>query len=168
MIKVFPFYKGENIANNPLGYTTKANARKRMQNYKVIPDFEKTLPEDYWFQYLYTYQNGTKNSDFHLFRRTLKIIEYDLTKQIYIKDIKDENVVRLFMKLESEHYTRKWYEKTEEDWDKIENISLEINRMGYYPYCWKNDKDYWKRYTKFVTNNVEFKEMDVDILKTEV
>ena len=51
MNKFFPFYKGKNIANNPLGYTTAANARKRMNDQVVKDDFLKTLPEDYWLDY---------------------------------------------------------------------------------------------------------------------
>ena len=55
MNKFFPFYKGKNIANNPLGYTTAANARKRMNDQEVKDDFLKTLPKDYWLDYYKVY-----------------------------------------------------------------------------------------------------------------
>ena len=56
MNKFFPFYKGKNIANNPLGYTTAVNARKRMNDQEVKDDFLKTLPEDYWLDYYKVYE----------------------------------------------------------------------------------------------------------------
>lgn len=164
MVQIYPFYKGENIANNPLGYTTVANARKRMKSNKVVEDFEKTLPEDYWFKYLYTYQNGTREDTFRLFRREFKIIGYDITKQVYIKDIENEDVKNLFIELTKCYDSKAWYDRTDEEWDELERLSLEINKLGYHPHCWKDEKDYKKRYTKFVTENVEFKEMDVDVV----
>ena len=56
MKKIFPFYKDQNIANNPLGYTNVNNARKRMKADEVIKDFEATLPENYWLDHIYVNQ----------------------------------------------------------------------------------------------------------------
>jgi len=40
-------------------------------------------------------------------------------------------------------------------------------RAGYYPYLWKDETDYKKRYAKFIKENVEFRELDVDVVIKE-
>lgn len=163
MKKIFPFYKGKNIANNPLGYTTKENARRRMADGEVIKDFEKTLSEDYWFKYLYTYKNGNRTTEFNLGAgKRIKIADTDIKQRIYIKDIDNEKIIELFKKLIT-IYEKNWYDRTSEEIEQLEELSLKISELGYYPYRWKDCKDYKKKYSAFVSSNVEFKEMEVNI-----
>lgn len=42
-----------------------------------------------------------------------------------------------------------------------------ILKAGYYPHLWKDETDYIKQYNKFVKENVEFREMDVEITITD-
>lgn len=164
MIKVFPFYKGKNISNNPLGYTTVQNARKRMNSKNVIKDFDKTLPEDYWFDYLYSYENDDVNTiDFNVgYNEYVVVKDYDIRKKVYLKDIKNDEVISIYRKLKY-YYDNILNNYSNKEIEHIKDLAKRISNLGYYPYCWKDDKDYKKKFSKFVTDNVEFREMDVNI-----
>lgn len=169
MIKIFPFYKGENIANNPLGYTTKANARKRMRMSEVMGDFSKTLPPDYWFEHLFTYQNeeGGKKTRLGIRRagEEVEVTEYDIKQMVYIRDIEDREVASLLYEMYKWFHKRKpFWERTDEDCEHMRELALTISSKGYYPYCWEDTKDFYSKLSKYVTKNVEFKEIDVDVV----
>ena len=186
MNKFFPFYKGKNIANNPLGYTTAANARKRMNDQTVKDDFLKTLPEDYWLDYYKVYELANPWTEEWM--KTVKEPGYGISafgtwynitiytkgytkhqSDKYLREL-PEDVYNLFLKLYKmedivmeDYYAHKTTYK-----EDYKNLIYEILSKGYYPHLFKDDKDYKSRYTKFVTDNVEFREMDVNVRSKEV
>jgi hypothetical protein len=176
MKKIFPFYKGKNIANNPLGYTTVANARKRMKSKEVTKDFIESLPKDYWLDYYEVYElENPWDESIRLGRYrtgsghwygidtyTNGYVKIDSRK--YIKEL-PEDVYSLFLKLYNlEKFVMEDYYSGKETYkEEYQNILYDILRKGYYPTLFKDEKDYKKRWARFVTDNVEFKEMDVDI-----
>lgn len=177
MKKVFPFYKGKNIAKTPLGYTNKQNARKRMDTTLVFDDFLKTIPEDYWLDY-YTvkelenpwnetirsgqYLTNTSGCWYHINIYTKGYTKYKSDK--YLKDLPTE-VYNLFIKFYNleKLVVRDYYDKKETYKEEYKNLLYDILRKGYFPHLFKDEKDYKKRWEKFVTDNVVFKEMDVNI-----
>ena len=183
MKKFFPFYKNKNLANNPLGYTTAANARKRMDDHKVEDDFSKTLPEDYWLDYSYVYKLENPWSeklinplrkvidDYHThvhgywyYIDTYTIGDINIESQTYLKELPD-NIYNIFIKLykleplviEDSMGGKTTYK------EEYKNILYEILRNGYSPTIYKDKDDYKKRYRKFVTDNVEFRELEVNV-----
>lgn len=189
MKKIFPFYKDQNIANNPLGYTNVNNARKRMKADEVMKDFEATLPEDYWLNHIYVYElenawssdwNDSIAADYKRDRYmrhhgvSTSVFLYQTT--IYTKGYTKPNKSIPLMQLSPEIrnlYTRLYYLEKEVTKDRInktethkeEYVSLikEILTKGYFPHLFKEYKDRDKRYRKFVDEHVEFREMDVNI-----
>ena len=177
MKKFFPFYKGKNIASNPLGYTTAANARKRMNSAEVERDFHSTLPKDYWLEHYQVYElenpwdesikpgQYRTNTSGHWYGINTYTNGYTKRDSIrYIKELPDD-VYTLFLKL---YHLEKlviedYYSHTDTYKEEYRELLHDILRKGYYPTLFKDEKDYKKRWTKFVTDNVEFKEMDVDI-----
>ena len=177
MKKFFPFYKGKNIANNPLGYTTAGNARKRMKSDEVECDFNNTLPKDYWLDYYQVYelenpwdesikpdQYRTSTSGHWYGINTYTNGYTKANSKRYIKELSDD-VYALFLKLSQleELIIEDYHSHKETYKEEYKNLLYDILRKGYYPTLFKDDRDYKKRWTKFVTDNVEFREMDVDI-----
>lgn len=177
MKKIFPFYKGKNIANNPLGYTTVANARKRMNSEEVTKDFIETLPKDYWLDYYEVYElenpwdesikpgrYRTRTSGHWYGIETYTNGDTKMDSRKYIKEL-PEDVYSLFLKLYNleKLVIEDYYSGKETYKEEYKNTLYDILRKGYYPTLFKDEKDYKKRWTRFVTDNVEFKEMDVDI-----
>jgi len=173
MIKVFPFYNGKNIANNPLGYTNRANARKRMRMDDVMGDFLKTLPTDYWLEHIYTYKNkeGGKKERLGIrrFGEEVEVAEYDVRQKVYVRDIEDKEVASLLYEMYGWfHRSKPFWERTDEECEHMRELALTISSKGYYPYCWEDMRDFNSKVSKYITKNVEFKELDVEINKTEV
>ena len=180
MKKIFPFYKGENISNNPLGYTNATNARKRMNDEEVRKDFEKTLPSEYWFDYYYTCELENPWSEdikpenrkyrVHtlgcLFRINIYIDGYT-SKKVMFRELPD-NAQELFKKelsFRNDYYVTRDYDP--ETANSYKEVLYGLLRAGYYPHLWKDETDYKKRYAKFVKENVEFRELDVDVVIKE-
>ena len=164
MKKVFPYYKGMNMANNPLGYTNRNCAKKRMRKDEIFSDFDALLPDDYWLGHMYTYFNGTKIGRFYAVDgfEPLYIIEPDYKNKIPFKSIESQNVKDLFKKLLKARDTN-WLERTEEDIREIVSLSMRINELGYYPHLYKDETDYKRRFSKFVDDNVDFQVKEVTI-----
>lgn len=186
MKKFFPFYKGKNIANNPLGYTTALNARKRMNDKEVVKDFLNTLPKDYWLDYYYVYE--LENPWSEEWMKTIKESGYGIStsghwynitiytkghvkfeSKKYLKEL-PKDIYDLFIKLYKmedivieEFYAHKTTHKEE-----YKQLLYEILSKGYYINLYEDNKDCKKRYAKFVTDNVEFREMDVDVIAKEI
>ena len=167
MKKIFPFYKGENISANPLGYTSVQNARKRMKKEVVEKDFEATLPADYWLGHSYTFGNKPSQTEYHSigFNYIVVVNAYDTSKVTHLRDIENEELIDLFRKIMA-YYGKNWQDRTKEEADAIKEVVLKVSSLGYYPYTWKDFTDYNKRYRKFVSDNVEFRELDVEIKLT--
>lgn len=53
LMKIYPFYKGTNIAKDIDGYESVSDANKNMVLDELINDFEKSLPDDFWDDYYY-------------------------------------------------------------------------------------------------------------------
>ena len=181
MKKIFPFYKGKNISKNPLGYTNIANARKRMDDKEVLNDFKNTLPKDYWIKHYIVYElenpwieqwmNNIKGSEYGIFTThywyNITIYTHGyivISSKKYIEEL-PQDIRGLFIKLHKleslaiedyklEHTTYK---------EEYKMLLYKILSNGYYPSLHKDDNDFKKRYSKFITNNVEFKEMDINI-----
>ena len=177
MKKIFPFYIGNNISNNPLGYTNATNARKRMNDEE---DFEKTLPSEYWFDYYYTYELENPWSEdikpenrkyrVHtlgcLFRINIYIDGYT-SKKVMFRELPD-NAQELFKKelsFRNDYYVTRDYDP--ETANSYKEVLYGLLRAGYYLHLWKDESDYKKRYAKFVKENVEFRELDVDVVIKE-
>ncbi len=176
MKKIIPFYKGENISNNPLGYSSVSNAKKRMKQDDVVKDFDKTLPEDYWLGHMYIYElanpwnEDIKPNDRNDFMFKNKQVNthggmFCITYYTngYIKDgsltnLKDlpDDVYELFVSLYKAEETnnKELYEPT----------LYAILRKGFLPVLFKDKKDYKKRFNKFVSDNVEFREIEVNVV----
>ena len=181
MKKIFPFYKGKNISNNPLGYTNVTNARKRMVDNDVRNDFEMTLPYEYWFDHYYTHElekpwsedikPGNRkyrvNTSGCLFNINIYTDGYT-GKRVMFRELSD-NVQELFKKelsFRNDYHVARDYDS--ETVNSYKEILYGLLRAGYYPYLWKDETDYKKRYTKFIKQNVEFRELDVDVVIKEV
>ena len=87
----------------------------------------------------------------------------------YLREL-PEDIYNLFVRLYrmediviKDYYAHKTTYK-----EDYKNLLYEILSKGYYPHLYKDDKDYKKRYTKFVTDNVEFREMDVNVRNKEI
>lgn len=61
-MRIYPFYKGKNIAKDPEGYDSAFAAVRHMDDDELIKDFEKTLPEDFEYNQLYVYQADEKDT----------------------------------------------------------------------------------------------------------
>jgi hypothetical protein len=182
MTKIFPYYKGKNIANNPLGYTTIANARKHMDDTEVKADFENTLPRDYWLDHYYVYELenpwsqkwmetvkeprcgiSTSGHWYGITTYTKGYIKHNSAK--YLKEL-PKDVHQLFIRLykimplvvADSHAHKDTYK------EEYRDILYSILSKGYNPTLFKDEKDYKKKYKNFVTDNVEFREMEVDIV----
>jgi len=176
MKKIFPFYKGENISNNPLGYSSVSNAKKRMKQDDVVKDFDKTLPEDYWLGHMYIYElanpwnedirpndvnksiyeNKRVNTHGAMFFITYYTLGY--TKDGSLTNLKDlpDDVYELFVSL---------YKAEETSNKELYELTLyAILRKGFLPALFKDKKDYKKRFNKFVSDNVEFREIEVNVV----
>lgn len=176
-VKIFPFYKGECISKTETGYSSARNARQRMDDEKVRADFDKTLPNEYWFGHSYTYllanpwnegispetcrntntyyekfglvyyTNGyIKSSSKTMFRELPEDVQELFRKKELIS--KDYNYVSGYTKDEATEYRETAYA---------------ILRKGYYPHLFRDMSDYKKKYSDFVSKNVEFREMEVEI-----
>ena len=178
MKKVFPFYKGKNITNNPLGYTNEKNSRKRMDDTDVKSDFENTLPEDYWLDHYYVYELeypyedglvpgrynvSTSGEYYNLEYYTRGYINLD--SKTYLKDIKDEEIYKLFIRLYrmTKIAIEECHQRKTEHKEEYKKLIFDILHKGWKPCLFKDISDYKKQWKKFVDNNVEFREMEVEI-----
>lgn len=166
MKKIFPFYKGKNIANNPLGYTSEKNAKLRMKMNDIVKDFESTLPENYWDDYLYLYElenpwredyNAENKKEYRLseaggrFYNRFFLKGYVKNDRKYLKTFSDEMISLI-----------KLVNQTEDEETYLVNMK-KLLELGLYPHAWKDETDYNKRLKKFIKDNVEFKELEVEI-----
>lgn len=179
MKKIYPFYKNENIANNPLGYTSVACARKRMRKEKIIEDFLKTLPEDYWLDYSWVYELEypwdenikpdvcynvstsygyfgicyyTQGYHKHGSKTKLKL----LPKEIY--DLFTE-----FRGIELKCIEHNENNENNEDKERYRTLLFTILKNGYFPHLYKDETNFRKSLSKFINDNVDFREMEVNI-----
>lgn len=165
MNRVFPIYKGKDLSKMGVGYSNVKSARKFMDSTKVVKDFDKSLPENYWNDFLYTYLNDTthpKKSHNVCTRRDIIIYDYDIKKQIFVKDIDNEDIKKMYIELFS-LYNILYYKRNLEQENRLVELATKISELGYYPYVWKNDNDYKRKLSKFITNNVQFVEKEVEI-----
>lgn len=163
MKRIFPIYKGNDCSKMGIGYSNVNGARKFMDKTKIVEDFNKSLSHDYWFQYLYTYENSDKKEKMNVHVRVeVEVFQYDIKKKIYIKDITNVKIKTLFCRLKSLTDIPYW-ERTDKNIDDIIKLTKEISSCGYYPYMWKNDKDYIKKLSKYIKENVNFVEKEVTI-----
>jgi hypothetical protein len=92
----------------------------------------------------------------------VNIYDYDIKTKIYIKDIDNEYLKQLYIELFS-LYNIAYYNRTKEQEERMVELALKISDSGFYPYTWKDEKDYKKKLSKFITNNVQFIEKEVTI-----
>lgn len=178
MKKIFPFYKSNNISNNPLGYTNATNARKRMNDEEVRKDFEQMLPGNYWFEHYYACElekpwsedikPGKYGVNTSVCLYGIKIYTDGYTgKRVMFRELPD-NIQELFKKelsFRNDYHVGRDYDP--ETVNSYKEVLYGLLRTGYYPYLWKDESDYKKRYAKFIKENVEFRELDVDVVIKE-
>ena len=180
MKKIFPFYKGKNIANNPLGYTTKECAKKRMNKEDLLKDFRKTLTADFIFNHVYTHSisKQEKNlTEMWVGHRRINVYTWDYdSPEVYIKDMEGEakelaaELLLYQTKLEEQGFYHEMISPdgiTNEESEKAAEISLRLNELGYYPFFYKDENFTRNAFQKFVNENVEYKTMNVEITLTE-
>lgn len=184
MKKIFPFYKGENLSKTPLGYSNVTNARKRMDLTQVKKDFDETLPKDYWLDYYYIHELDNKWDENMIFDKydiranshfycniCIYTKGYVKRQKLWLKSL-DKEMYDLFIELHNikEKIIEDHHNKIDTDQESYprrgpyKNILIKILKKGYLPTMWKDDTDYKKRLKKFIDNNVDFKEMEVDVI----
>lgn len=111
LLKIYPFYKGENIAKDEDGYDSAFAAVRHMNDDELIKDFKKTLPEDFEYNQLYVYHADKKDTE----KRSTKLLISHYTE--VDTDTQDTNSgVYLFDIFSGKHCKPgKMYIKTEED-----------------------------------------------------
>ena len=112
-MRIYPFYKGKNIAKDPEGYDSAFAAVRHMNDDELIKDFEKTLPEDFEYNQLYVYQADEKDTE----KRSGKLLISHYTEVDTSQDT--SSGVCLFDLFSGEHYNPgKMLIKTPEDHKK--------------------------------------------------
>lgn len=163
MKKWFPYYKGKCIAKTPLGYTTKANAQKRIDMTSIIEDFDKLFDEQYWFEKYYTYKMVDSNysETCGVFRHFIDTKKTKIGCPIYLKDLTGD--VRKLFEEYFKLYRIKYYEISDEDNARGFEIAQQLNDMYYSVFLYIDKKDYEKKLKQFIKDNVQFIEKEVSI-----
>lgn len=154
-VRIFPFYKDTYLGRSPIGYTDRKSARKFMMN--ISPSI--VYNEYYGSQEQYNRTHGyfrtlmDKSQGFPYVRQyypDYKLFNYSLdnNSRIYTSTFTDEQYNDMLEMLGSIKL------------HSGENIELAIEfeeKYGLFPYMYIDDKDYKKLYTKFITDNVDFR-----------
>lgn len=170
MKKIFPYYKGENLSKTPLGYTNKANARRRMYDFDVVSDFKKTLPEDYWLHHYYVKKSEEWSEDFGPNTNGISTTGLHFGITIYTRGYRNINT-----KTEPEDlpedvrmlFEKKFWAQKREDKGEYRRLVYEILRKGWSPIMYEDYTDWKRRLKKYIDENVEFREVDVEIVTND-
>lgn len=161
--KVFPIYKGKNLARTEMGYNNEACARSRMDEMPIISDFRKMLPEDYWWEFQYVMKHkGTISG--HIIGEPPDMHDPDYDTKVLVKDLTDKKVQKLYRRLFD--ITRKRYdEQSEAERKEVIKIGKELDKLGWFFRLGGCDtKDYDKKYRKYKKENLTFIKKDVEII----
>lgn len=169
MKKILPYYKGECIAKTPLGYTNVTNARKRMDDYDVKKDFEKTLPKDYWYRHYYTYRlKEPWSKDIRPGQWNTSTSVGRFSTEYYTRGYVDHDTQVYFDNLPKSTATAYRILEETNDRDEYRTVLYTLLENGWMPVLWKDMKDYDKRYLRFIKENVEFREVEIEVTATPV
>ena len=169
MKRIFPIYKGKDLSKIGMGYSNAKSARKFMDKTLIMKDFNKMFDNEYWFEHKYVYhleeKEGSYPNTWGGFNYKVYSIPFhnDYHRPVvYLPNLPDD------VKVIAEEYN-KLYEEWKKHTDTLElcirldELSLQLADKGYSPHMYKDEKDYKKRLSKFITENVDFIEKDVSI-----
>lgn len=172
MKRIYPFYKNQDLSKKGLGYSSINSAKKFMNQSLIIEDFNKLFSDDYWFEHFYVYKLETKKSYYPNrwggFANPNMSIDYqeDYNNKFYLPEL-PEDIKKIVIEYFNFYY-KEWYKNR--NWTdnnlkiRLDELSLQLVNKGYGPHLYKDDKDYKKKLSKYIKENVEFKEMDVEIV----
>lgn len=169
MKRIFPIYKGKDLSKMGMGYSNVKSARKFMDMTLIIEDFNKMFNKKYWFEHKYVYHLEEKKSPYPNRWGGFNCKEYSIPFHndnkrpvVYLPNLPDD------VKVIAEEYNNIY-----EDWTnhidtlefriRLDELSLQLADKGYSPHLYRDEKDYKKKLSRFITENVEFKEKDVTI-----
>ena len=169
MKRIFPIYKGKDLSKIGMGYSNAKSARKFMDKTLIMKDFNKMFDNEYWFEHKYVYYLEEKNGSYpntwigFNYKKYSIPFHNDYKRQVvYLTNLPDD------VKVIAEEYNKlyeEWMKHTDtlELRIRLDELSLQLADKGYSPNIYKDEKDYNKKLSKFITENVDFIEKDVSI-----
>lgn len=174
MKRTFAIYKGKDLSKMGMGYSNVKSARKFMDHEPIIEDFNKLFDDDYWFEHKYVHPLDKTKSTYYPnrwggFCHSELSIPYheDFRTTIYLPNLPEDvkEIAIEYCKLYKEwwnHYEHD-NERDREVAIRLDELSIALTEKGYGPHIYKDEKDYKKKLSKFITDNVEFVEKEVEI-----
>lgn len=169
MKRTFPIYKGKDLSKMGMGYSNIKSARKFMTMDLIIEDFDKLFDDEYWFEHHYLLPlEKTKSYYKNMWGGYTPGKEYSIDYQAdyraeheYLPTLPEDVkvIVKEFMKLKKDW----WKRRVLEEQIRMDELMMQLADKGYSPHVYKDDKDYKKKLSKFVTENVQFVEKEVEI-----
>lgn len=168
MKRTFPIYKGKDLSKMGMGYSNAKSARKFMTMDPIIKDFDKLFDDQYWFEHHYIRPLEKTKSSYKNRWGGFMYKEFSIDYQedfrapvIYLPDVPEDvmPIVKEYMQLYKDWYKRNIVaEKI-----RLDELAMALTEKGYGPHVYKDDKDYKKKLSKFITANVQFEEKEVEI-----
>lgn len=159
-IRIFPFYNGKYMGVMPLGFSSKSSAQKYMQNipsediYDSIGGFEKY---EYENSYLYGIDkhNLLEFSNGNWYKREFVegCYDYDYSEKVYLKDLPDADEIKKLVSKINDYHDIKYS-------DDIKSFE---EKYGLFPSLWLDETKYKKAKSKFIKENVQYRQGIVHI-----
>ena len=167
MKRIFPMYKGVSLDKAGIGYSSIKSAQHYMDEKPIRKDFDKTLPENYWYQFEYVYKhNGREMSDHHICSvANYTFHDTDYEEEFYIKDLtgKDKELWDKVYAIEDKYRERGWGWAGKEVEKEMYSLFKKLDKRGLYHLLFEDTNDYWKKYRAYKKANVEYVEKSVEI-----
>ena len=163
MKRTFPMYKGQSLDKAGMGYSNVKSARHYMNDRPVRKDFDKTLPERYWYEFEYVYKHNGQEMSRESHGHTFHECEYE--EKFFVKDLtgKDRELWDKVFAIEDKYRERGWGWAGEKVEKEMYTLLIELDNRGWYYTLFEETTDYWKRYRKYFKENVEFVEKEVKV-----
>lgn len=166
MKRIFPMYKGVSLDKAGMGYSSIKSAQHYMDEKPVRKDFDKTLPENYWYEFEYAYKHNGRENDNHM----SSVVGYnfhdtDYEDKFYIKDLtgKDKELWDKVYAIEDKYRERGWGWAGKEVEKEMYSLFKKLDKRGWYYSLFEDTDDYWKKYRAYKKANVEYVEKSVEI-----
>lgn len=175
MKRIFPIYKNKDLSKTSMGYSNVKSARKFMNQEPIIEDFNKFFDDNYWFEHKYvcpldiTEKSSYPNrwGGFYYSDLSLEYQE-NFKTHIYLPELSEDvkEIVKQYCKLYKEwsHRDEITKERIKEISIRLDELSLELTKNGYGPHIYKDEKEYKKKLSKYISDNVKFVEKNVEII----
>ena len=167
MKRIFPMYKGVSLDKAGMGYSSVKSAQHYMDEKPVKKDFDKTLPENYWYQFEYVYKHNGREMENSL---RSSIVGYnfhntDYEDKFYIKDLtgKDKELWDKVYAIEDKYRERGWGWAGKEVEKEMYSLFKKLDERGWYYSLFEDTNDYYKKYRAYKKANVEYVEKSVKI-----